>query len=153
MLRPPTRLITVGLRTPCFQNISIQPAKFVARETLKPSRTLQSRSYATPAGQNPPILSWNEFLRLRRQRLFLGTIASIPCSIGGFVGGLVYFGSSDIDPTQTILGMDPFIMTGVFVLGCGALGWLLGPSIGRGVWQLFHMKQARLMNTVCCLVP
>jgi import inner membrane translocase subunit TIM23 len=66
----------------------------------------------------------------------------------GIYGGLQYFGTGEIDPTQTILGFDPFIMNGAFVFGCGILGWLAGPTIGRGLWQLLHRKKANLIKEV-----
>jgi len=149
MLRPSSRLVTGGLRSPCFRNISIQPTRLVVRESPKSFKLVQSRAYTAPPAGNSETLSWNEFLRLRRQRLICGTLASIPCSILGLTGGVYYFGRTDLDPTQTIMGMDPFIMNTLFIIGCGALGWLVGPSIGRGIWQLFHVRQSRLMTTVC----
>jgi hypothetical protein len=40
------------------------------------------------------------------------------------------------------------LMTGVFVLGCGLLGWLVGPTIGRGLWYMLHSQQAHLISQV-----
>jgi mitochondrial import inner membrane translocase subunit TIM23 len=55
-------------------------------------------------------------------------LASIPTSAFGVYIGPEYFGSGDIDPTQMILGFDPFLMNAGFVMGCGILGWLVGPT-------------------------
>jgi hypothetical protein len=102
-------------------------------------------TFAAPASRN---LSWDEFLRLRRQRRLSGIIASIPTSMLGICGGILYFGSEEIDPAQTILGFDPYFMNAAFVLGCGILGWLAGPTVGRGAWHLFHRRQAHLVKEV-----
>src|SRR5271169_6453868 len=117
--------------------------------TPSPLHTLRSvalslrRSFASSATSDADRLSWDEFLRLRRQRRLSGLLASIPASMLGVYGGLLYFGSGEVDPTQTILGMDPFMMNGIFVLGCGLMGWLVGPTIGRGTWHLLHRRQTR----------
>src|SRR5271170_4090392 len=107
---------------------------------------IQFRSFTSSAPPNSDRLSWDEFLRLRRQRRLSGVVASVPSSILGVYGGLQYFGSGEIDPTQTIFGFDPFLMNGFFVLGCGVLGWIVGPTMGRGLWHLFHQRQSRLIN-------
>ena len=109
---------------------------------------LQFRTFTSSAPPNPDRLSWDEFLRLRRQRRFSGVVSSVPSSMLGVYGGLQYFGSGEIDPTQTILGFDPILMNAAFVLGCGVLGWIIGPTIGRGLWNAFHRRQARLISQV-----
>jgi Mitochondrial import protein Pam17 len=111
-------------------------------------QTSQFRSFTSSTPPNPDRLSWDEFLRLRRQRRRSGVIASVPSSMLGIYGGLQYFGSGEIDPTQTILGFDPIMMNSIFVLGCGLVGWLIGPTIGRGVWHILHRRQVRLINEV-----
>ena len=106
------------------------------------------RPLTSATNPDPIRISWDQFLRLRRQRRLSGVVASIPTSILGIYGGLEYFGSGDIDPTQQILGFDPFIMSFVGVIACGVLGWLAGPTIGRGLWNIFHQKQAKLITQV-----
>jgi hypothetical protein len=109
------------------------------------------RHFAASSSTNAPSLSWDEFLRLRRQRRLAGLIASFPTAILGLYGGGLYFATQELDPTQTILGMDPYIMSVVFTAGCGLFGWLMGPTVGRGVWHLVHRKQAQLVTEV--LIP
>jgi hypothetical protein len=106
------------------------------------------RHFAAATSTNPPPLSWDEFLRLRRQRRLAGLIASFPTAILGLCGGGLYFATQELDPTQTILGIDPYIMSVVFTAGCGLFGWLMGPTVGRGVWHLVHRKQAQLATEV-----
>jgi hypothetical protein len=110
------------------------------------------RHFAATTSANPTSLSWDEFLRLRRQRRLAGLIASFPTAILGLYGGGWYFATQELDPTQTILGMDPYIMSVVFTAGCGLFGWLMGPTVGRGVWHLVHRKQAQLVTEVSTLL-
>ena len=124
-----------------------------SRSLLFSIQPLQFRPFTSSAPPNPDLLSWDEFLRLRRQRRLSGVVASVPSSMLGIYGGLMYFGSGEIDPTQTILGFDPILMNTAFVLGCGLMGWLFGPTIGRGVWRLLHRRQARLIAEVKSPIP
>ena len=154
MLRPVARVIRT---TP----LCVRPSN-LSRQTLQQSPIalssscsllfshpqLQFRLFTSSAPPNTDRLSWDEFLRLRRQRRLSGFIASIPSSMLGIYGGIKYFGSGEIDPTQTILGFDPILMNAAFVLGCGVLGWLIGPTVGRGLWHAFHQRQARLISQV-----
>jgi hypothetical protein len=116
--------------------------------TPTPIRSAQFRSFTSSAPPNADRLTWDEFLRLRRQRRLTGVLASIPTSAAGVYIGLEYFGSGDIDPTQMILGFDPFMMNAAFVLGCGIFGWLVGPTIGRAIWHLLHRRKTHLIGLV-----
>ncbi|KAG5520079.1 hypothetical protein PMAC_001155 [Pneumocystis sp. 'macacae'] len=91
-------------------------------------------------------LSWNEFLYLRRQNLRSGLIASIPSSIVGLSLGYFYFATIQVDPTQTIFGIDPFVVYLLATLACGGAGWLLGRPIGIGLWKSFHSKRNKLIQ-------
>jgi hypothetical protein len=155
MLRPSSRLLSFSLAS-CFPKAAHQQTLTVlatSRQLLPVSlqysqQSLQLRPFTSSTPPNPDRLSWDEFLRLRRQRRLSGVIASVPSSMLGIYGGLQYFGSGEIDPTQTILGFDPIVMNSLFVLGCGVMGWLIGPTVGRGVWQVLHRRQSRLINEV-----
>lgn len=156
MQRPAFRLLSLSSRS-CLPKAAHRQALIVVAASRQlffpvslqsPSQTSQFRSFASSTSPNADRLSWDEFLRLRRQRRLSGFIASVPSSILGIYGGVQYFGSGEIDPTQTILGFDPIMMNAIFVLGCGAMGWLIGPTIGRGVWHVLHRRQAHLINEV-----
>jgi len=66
----------------------------------------------------------------------------------GLYGGWSYFGTQEIDAAQTIHGMDPLWVNAAFIAGCGLFGWLIGPSVGRGVWHLVHRNQGHLVTEV-----
>jgi len=122
-----------------------------ARPAFFPS--LLSRPFAAAASPTAPTLSWDEFLRLRRQRRLAGLIASIPASMLGLYAGWSYFGTQEIDAAQTIHGMDPLWVNAAFIAGCGLFGWLIGPSVGRGVWHLVHRNQGHLVTEVLTSFP
>jgi hypothetical protein len=115
---------------------------------LNPSAATSSRTFTSTAPPNNDRLTWDEFLRLRRQRRITGVLASIPTSAAGFFSGLLYFGSGEIDPAQQILGFDPVVMNTAFVMGCGIFGWLVGPTLGRSAWHLIHREKTHLISLV-----
>ena len=43
---------------------------------------------------------------------------TIPLAALGFAGGIMYFGSQEIDPTKTIFGVDPMIFYGFATVAC-----------------------------------
>lgn len=116
------------------------------------------RSYASQSLSNNPTdsevknipatekLPWNDFLHLRRQRHRAELFASIPTAFAGFFGGISYFATQTLDPTQMVLGFDPIIAYGGATLACGFLGWLVGPIFGSAAWKLAHRKKAALIE-------
>jgi import inner membrane translocase subunit TIM23 len=154
MLRPVSR---TGLFH-CRRQLAVFPiarslSSLVSSRPCSPpnvsTKLRQLRQFTSSAAPNSDRLTWDEFLRLRRQRRLTGLLAAVPSSALGIYIGFQYFGSEDIDPTQTIFGFDPFLMNSAFVLGCGLLGWLVGPTVGRGLWRVFHRNQAHLISQVC----
>ena len=119
---------------------SIQPSlRCITRSTFIPCT--QRRYNSAESSPQPISLSWNEYLRMRRQRRIFGIASSVPTSLLGFASGLLYFGSQEVDPTQVIFGMDPFMVYGIATVGCAAAGWLVGPPVGTGVWHLWNRKK------------
>ncbi|OBZ69185.1 Presequence translocated-associated motor subunit PAM17, mitochondrial [Grifola frondosa] len=47
-------------------------------------------------------LPWPEYLKIRKNKRRWETAVSIPMSIGGFMGGIAYFGNLEMDPTKPI---------------------------------------------------
>ena len=128
---------------------------FVANSTLTSGRF---RNYATThLSENPSdaelknipateTLPWNDFLHLRRQRHRAEILASIPTAFLGLFGGVSYFATLEIDPTQLVLGLDPLIVYAGSTIACGGLGWLVGPIFGGTAWKLVHRKKASLIE-------
>ncbi|OWZ38149.1 presequence translocated-associated motor subunit PAM17, mitochondrial [Cryptococcus neoformans c45] len=98
-------------------------------------------SHSTPTGSLP--LSWPSYLSLRRQRRLWSTLTSVPTTfLGLFLGG-GYFASLEADPSQLIFGVEPMFVYGGATLGCMALGYLIGPSVGATLFSLTHPSIAR----------
>lgn len=115
----------------------------VGRVSLN-TRTIVRRQLVTETDG----LVWNEFLRLRAQRRRAELIASIPLSIAGFLGSTAFLAFKEVDLSQAMLGIDPFIFYGAVTVGCGALGWLLGPFLGQAIWKVLHRRKASLIKQV-----
>ncbi|EPY51002.1 TIM23 translocase complex-associated motor subunit Pam17 [Schizosaccharomyces cryophilus OY26] len=89
-----------------------------------------------------PTLNWPTFLKLRKSRRRFETFTSIPTAALGLGVGSSYFMTRAVDPTVTMMGLDMFTIYVLATIASGALGWLIGPSIGRQVWTLINRKQA-----------
>ena len=42
------------------------------------------------------------------------------------------------DPTDLVFGVEPVYVYAAATLGCVALGWLAGPTVGGALWKLSH---------------
>lgn len=66
--------------------------------------------------------------------------ASVSTSILGIFGGAQALLMTDMDAIVNQIPIDPFIGLGLITFSCGGLGWLLGPSIGTGLFNMTHSK-------------
>ncbi|CCG80826.1 Presequence translocated-associated motor subunit pam17, mitochondrial [Taphrina deformans PYCC 5710] len=131
-----------------------RPAKSLAQLPIKPpgcrsiTQSLSDNPSDTEVRNIAPTekLPWNDFLHLRRQRHHAELIASVPSALLGLFGGLSYFATLEIDPSQLVLGVDPLILYGGATVACGGLGWLVGPVFGSTAWKIVHRKKAQLIE-------
>lgn len=117
----------------------------------KPVSTIQTvvrHASSTPAGKQE-TLDWDSFLKLRRLRRRYNLASSIFTSFVGTSIGIGYLANKEIDVTQTILGMDPLIMFGLATVGCGAAGWLVGPSVGGAAFNIAKKRWISQIAEVC----
>ncbi|WWC92843.1 uncharacterized protein L201_007803 [Kwoniella dendrophila CBS 6074] len=104
-----------------------------------PSRTTTSSSVLP--------LKWPEYLDLRRQRRLWSSVTTIPTTfLGLFLGG-GYFASLETDPSQLIMGIEAMYVYGGATLGCMALGYLAGPTVGSSVFSLTHPTISKGKNS------
>lgn len=79
---------------------------------------LQARAYSAADTSTHPDtprnlpMTWTDYFAMRKSRKLWSTLSTIPSSIAGLFGGAAYFANLDIDPTQTILGLDPMMVYG-----------------------------------------
>ena len=85
-------------------------------------------------------------MALRRKNRTYNLLASIPTTLLGAQIGLSQFASLEMEPTDTIMGLEPVYALGAATLGCIGLGWLCGPIVGTQVYKLTHRKLARAME-------
>lgn len=43
-----------------------------------------------------------------------------------------------MDPLVSQIPLDPFITMGLITFACGGIGWLTGPALGTGVFNLMN---------------
>ncbi|CEL59517.1 Presequence translocated-associated motor subunit PAM17, mitochondrial OS=Cryptococcus neoformans var, neoformans serotype D (strain JEC21 / ATCC MYA-565) GN=PAM17 PE=3 SV=1 [Rhizoctonia solani AG-1 IB] len=85
-------------------------------------------------------LSWPEYLTIRRKKRRWEIATTIPSTFLALTAGLSYFGSIESDPTSLILGVEPIYIYGLATMGCGGLGYLLGPVVGNSLWRMTHRQ-------------
>ncbi|EST04932.1 Mitochondrial import protein Pam17 [Kalmanozyma brasiliensis GHG001] len=88
-------------------------------------------------------LSWDKYLQLRKSRRLAGMVTTIPTTLLAGAAAGSYFLTLEIDPTNTIAGLDPIYINAGLTLACTGLGWLTGPTVGNSIWSLLHRKNAK----------
>ncbi|KAK7694032.1 hypothetical protein QCA50_003608 [Cerrena zonata] len=154
-LRPctTTRLLqnSIHLRfQPSTSKLRQHSLTFSARwkSTAKPSLASQAAatSKATPSITEKETLPWAEYLSIRKNKRRWETAVTIPLTIAGFAGGVMYFGSLEMDPTKPIFNVDPMIVYAVATIGCAGLGYLFGPILGSQCWRMTHRRTMKLIE-------
>lgn len=54
--------------------------------------------------------------------------------------GVNYFASIEADAGSLIMGVEAVYVLGAAAIGCGVVGWLVGPVLGNQIWRLTHRK-------------
>ncbi|CAE6445502.1 unnamed protein product [Rhizoctonia solani] len=98
------------------------------------------RLSSTTASPNEASLSWPEYLTIRKKKRRWEVATTIPSTFLALTLGLSYFGSIESDPSSLIFGVEPIYIYGVATMGCGGLGYLLGPVVGNSLWRMTHRQ-------------
>ncbi|GAC99234.1 potential mitochondrial protein Fmp16 [Pseudozyma hubeiensis SY62] len=109
------------------------------------SATSPSASSSSPSPtteQIVPHLSWDKYLQLRRSRRLAGMVTTIPTTFLAGAAAGSYFLTLELDPTNTIAGLDPVYINAGLTLASAGLGWLVGPTVGSSMWSLLHRSNA-----------
>ncbi|KZT69838.1 mitochondrial import protein Pam17 [Daedalea quercina L-15889] len=91
-------------------------------------------------------LPWADYLAIRKRKRRWETAMTIPFTIAGFAGGVMYFGNLDMDPTKPIFNLDPMIVYGFSTLACAGFGYLIGPIVGSSIWRMSHRRTMKLIE-------
>ncbi|KAI5851906.1 mitochondrial import protein Pam17 [Tricharina praecox] len=139
---PPPRAILRSLPAAPSTTTLLRSASTSTGTSTTTTTHSNTAAAAAPTGQ----LSWDTFLQLRRLRRRYNLASSVVTSFAGTMAGMGYLANKEIDVTQTILGMDPLIMFGLATVGCGAAGWLVGPSLGGATFNLLQKRWVKQIS-------
>lgn len=70
-------------------------------------------------------------------------VTTIPTTLLAGAAAGSYFLTLEIDPSNTIAGLDPIYINAGLTLASTGLGWLTGPTVGNSIWGLLHRKNAK----------
>lgn len=107
----------------------------------------RAEEYARSNPDMPP-LDWNSFFQLRKTRRRWQVGFSALMSVGFGAAGAVVLGSGAADALTGQIPLDPILTLGLITLGCTAMGWVLGPSVGNAVFYLIKRKYKAPMTVV-----
>lgn len=69
--------------------------------------------------------------------------SSVGTTLAATVGGIQVLTMQDVEPLVGQIPLDPFITLGLMTTGFGAIGWLMGPPVGAGIFNLLNGKHKR----------
>ncbi|ODM15366.1 Presequence translocated-associated motor subunit pam17, mitochondrial [Aspergillus cristatus] len=128
---------------------TIQPSMLLQtcsrpQNTLLPASSVlwnTVRANSSSAAPNEAKLDWNSFFKLRATRRRYSVASSVLTSAATTVFGVQYLSTQDIESLGAqVMGLDPIVVLGMSTMACGAVGWLLGPFVGNGLWSLVNRK-------------
>ncbi|KAJ5305897.1 hypothetical protein PENANT_c015G08046 [Penicillium antarcticum] len=106
---------------------------------LRAQSTAAANDNAT--GNEEVKLDWNSFFKLRASRRRYSLASSVASAAVSTTAGVQILSSQDLESLGAqVMGLDPFVVLGLATAGCGAIGWLLGPMVGNGLWGLVYRK-------------
>lgn len=117
--------------------------------------SIRSNSTApnTPRADAPP-LDWNSFFRLRASRRRYSLGSSILTSGATTILGVQLIATQDLESLGVqVMGLDPIVVLGMATAACGAVGWLLGPFLGNGLWGLVNRRNKMSVLIVSIVGP
>ncbi|OHE96214.1 hypothetical protein CORC01_08432 [Colletotrichum orchidophilum] len=126
---PWSSIVARVVRQPCSQRCNATAAAAAATAA-------QQKSAPAPGDR----LDWETFFQLRKSRRRWQLGFSVISGLGSFVGGAGILATGIADPLVTQIPLDPFITMGLMTMGFGALGWLIGPSVGSLVFYTLNKR-------------
>ncbi|KAI3397644.1 hypothetical protein diail_10515 [Diaporthe ilicicola] len=112
------------------------------------SRAAQRAEEYARSNPDMPPLDWNSFFQLRKTRRRWQVGFSVLSSLGCGTAGALVLGSGAADPLTGQIPLDPILTLGLITLGCIAMGWVVGPSLGNAVFYLIKRKYKAPMTVV-----
>lgn len=133
-----------GIQSQTFQSHNVRPSAVC----LHRPAGLRVQSTAAPKN-NEVKLDWDSFFKLRASRRRYSLASSIITSLVSTSVGVQVLAAQDLEALGTqVMGLDPFVVLGLATAACGAVGWLMGPAVGNGVWGLVYRRYKPSVATV-----
>ncbi|KAG8157289.1 hypothetical protein KVR01_012997 [Diaporthe batatas] len=127
--------LTTARRQPAARYSTDQAADAAAAQRA----AQRAEAYARSNPDMPP-LDWDSFFQLRKTRRRWQVGFSVLMSLGSGAAGAVVLGSGAADALTNQIPLDPILTLGLITLGCTAMGWVVGPSLGNAVFYLIKRK-------------
>lgn len=132
-------------------------SKLAIQRHVQPTPSVLNRSekrmQSTSSGKDEVKLDWNSFFKLRASRRRYSLASSVVTSLVTTTAGVQILSSQDLESLGAqVMGLDPFVVLGLATAACGAVGWLLGPIVGNGLWGLVYRRFAPSVATVRYLI-
>lgn len=108
---------------------------------------MRAEAYAKSNPDMPP-LDWNTFFKLRKTRRRWQVAFSAIMSLGCGTAGAVVLSTGAADALTGQIPLDPVLTLGLMTIGCAGLGWVVGPSLGNGVFYLIKRQYKQAMTVV-----
>lgn len=143
------RLHSTAVRPACaIQTQDLRP--HVRPSSISQSRPAGPRAQSTSAAAKDEVkLDWDSFFKLRASRRRYSLASSIVSSLVSTSVGVQILSSQDLESLgPQVMGLDPFVVLGLATAACGAVGWLVGPAVGNGVWGLVYRRYKPSVATV-----
>jgi mitochondrial import inner membrane translocase subunit TIM23 len=78
---------------------------------------------------------------------------SIICSSVSFATGAYVIAGNDLEnKIAQSIGLDPIITMGLVLIGCGGVGWLIGPFFGTALFQGRFRGLQKMIEAVCTII-
>ncbi|KAI5282263.1 TIM23 complex component [Ascosphaera acerosa] len=124
-----------------FSTHSQRRADAPASTTPTPTPTA---SESTSPAAAPSTLDWDRFFKIRAMRRRYSQASSILAALASTGGGLQVLASQDIDHITAMFPiLDPMVLIVLGVAASGSLGWLVGPFLGNGAFNLVYRRERR----------
>ena len=124
----------------------------VAPRALASPPARARRASTAAAEPQTPTLDWDTYFQLRKTRRRIQVLFSVGGGAAGGTAGSYLLASGAAEPLVGLIPLDPFFTMGLMAFASATLGWLLGPIVGSGVFNMWHRKIRPQMAAVgrCC---
>ncbi|KAF8472837.1 mitochondrial import protein Pam17-domain-containing protein [Kalaharituber pfeilii] len=126
---------SIPLNRPVLKSLPAS-ASFLLRRHVTTAQAIPNSGATGSSTDDLP--SWDAFFALRRARRRYNRTCSVVTAVLGTASGAAVLGNIEVDSMPALFGFDMLTVFGLAILGCGALGWLLGPAVGGVLFRMLN---------------